>query len=484
MVTTEQQTTKAAMLIPQIQDITSPKQKYAQDIVLLLLLLGGLLWPQIALTKEPVHQLASTVSYWTADIKISGVAVERVNAIESRGRNIQINPGKMLTGGDRRPISETKRVKLFMGDDGTLRLDTGRGCIGALFSANRAQTALLQGGPLMIDYAYTNAPERCSFAPGESNVHLELSLQQRENDQIEIFMKKSWTFERGKGGKAETSGTALLRPVYKPASMQTTSNRVVPQAKSSGVPIASENKRAVPQAKSSEVLIAPDSSLLVQAPAVVKRLSVAIKQIDDIGLVLVRQPDGQMQIVTGAEWHVNNNGGSATADVDPHLKPGVNLVIFALHNKAFAFGPGKWSYDFSLIGDGKILWHSYDGRREPSVGLRFWKAFSVDRQPNGTMRIALADASQLATVTPMITRINEELVKNYGSEQSSANLAAAAFLSSLIGGGTGGNSSQERDVSGYTQQEKDRLESQRKAYETQRDAGTPGVAGNPWAEPR
>jgi hypothetical protein len=392
--------------------------------------------------------------------------VEHVSAIESRGRNIQINPGKMLTGGKQRDISETKRVKLFMGDDGILRLDTGRGCIGALFSANRAQTVLLQGGPLIIDYAYTNAPERCSFAPGESNVQLELSLQQRDNDQIELSIKRSWTFERGKGGKAETSGMALLRPVYKPVSTQTASNRAVPQAKSSGVPIASN--RAVPQAKSSEVPIASDSSLLVQSPAVVKRLSVALKQIDDIGLVLVRQPDGQMQMVTGAEWHVNNNGGSATADVDPHLKPGINLVIFALHNKAFAFGAGKWSYDFSLIGDGKVLWRGSEGRREPGVGLRFWKAFSVDRQPNGTMRIALADASQLATLTPMITRLNEELVKNYGSEQSSANLAATTLLNGLAGGSSGASRAAENEEQYRQQQEFNRM---------QQDRGVPGYQG-------
>lgn len=288
-----------------------------------MFLLGMLLWPQRALTREPGHQFAGAVSYWTADIRISGVAVERGNAIESRGHNTQVNLGKMVTGGEQRAISETKRVKLLRGDDDILRLDTGHGCVGALFSANRAQTDLLQGGPLVLDYAYTNAPQRCSVAPGQSNIQLELSLQQRDNDQIELFVKKSWVFQRGRGGTAEASGTALLRPVYRPISMHTARNRAVPQATSSGV------------------LLDSDSSPLIHAPAVVKHLSVALKQIDDIGLVLVLRPDGQLQIVTGAEWNVRNNGGSAAADVDPHLKPGVNLVILALHNKAFAFGVGK-----------------------------------------------------------------------------------------------------------------------------------------------
>lgn len=175
-----------------------------------------------------------------------------------------------------------------------------------------------------------------------------------------------------------------------------------------------------------------NSQEMLNNEALVKDVSVKLSKIDDFGFVLVRAPDGDTRIVKTIEWSVFGRSESGDNSLNDHLKPGVNLAVFALHDKAFNFGNGKFSYDFTLLGDGAALWRNADVSRSTKVGIRYWTAFSIEKRPDGLLAVKPASSEQYATLNPAIAQLDSTLISQKGREESSINLAIGTAV--VVGG--------------------------------------------------
>lgn len=166
-------------------------------------------------------------------------------------------------------------------------------------------------------------------------------------------------------------------------------------------------------------------------------LKVRMRNIDDIGLVLVATPDAPLSIVGGAEWTAQNGGGAATVDLGGRLKQGRNLVALLIHDKRFAFG-GKWAFDFELVIDGSPIWSQRQSGGTRGAGIKWWTAFSVEKQSNGTLVVEPASVDQLDALGVSISAMNSRLVRDYGEERTVLGLVAGALAlgiaSDLLGG--------------------------------------------------
>lgn len=169
------------------------------------------------------------------------------------------------------------------------------------------------------------------------------------------------------------------------------------------------------------------NSLALGNKVLAHNVSVKLNNIDDLGIVFVQNSDGNIKQVSLAEWSarfLSGSPGSAKESLNKHLKPGQNLVFFILHNKSFNYGSGKWTYDFSLIGDGTVLFHKANGKNGGSVGIQDWVAFSVESRTDGTFLIGQASEYQVSKISPKVANINADLIKNHGHESSSDVVAA------------------------------------------------------------
>jgi hypothetical protein len=205
--------------------------------------------------------------------------------------------------------------------------------------------------------------------------------------------------------------------------------------------------------------------------AVVKNVSVKLRNIDDLGIVLVINPDGKIS-QQSVEWSILG-AGSRYGSLNSNLKQGSNLVIFILHNKSFSFGQGKWSYDFSLIGDNSIIWQNYKSQLGGDKGIQFWKAFVIDGLPNGLYAIRHTSDDETNRLQLNIAKLNSDLIKNQGHENSSditaAIIGGAAVMYTLSNSST---SSQESSQSSYRNQDsywEDRKKEDKKREEENND---------------
>ena len=172
-------------------------------------------------------------------------------------------------------------------------------------------------------------------------------------------------------------------------------------------------------------------------------VSVKLRNIDDLGLVIVRNPEGVYIHAKEVNWSVTNGAGAGEVSLNKNLELGTNLVILVLHNKTLTFGAGKWSFDFSLLGDGATLWHEAKKQSGGDSGIKYWMAFSVEKRTDGMLTVKKASQNQLVKLEPDMVDLNKYLVKNKGHENSQ-DAAIALGLFGISGAaiiGSGGNTS-------------------------------------------
>lgn len=114
-----------------------------------------------------------------------------------------------------------------------------------------------------------------------------------------------------------------------------------------------------------------------------KKISVELSNINDVGFLFVANFNN-VTIADIAEQTLGMSGSSST-ELEPYLKQGDNILIFALWNKAgkslnlkywektFLSG---YSYKYSLIADGTTL-YKLEGDKEGKAGVAYWNAFFV-----------------------------------------------------------------------------------------------------------
>lgn len=183
----------------------------------------------------------------------------------------------------------------------------------------------------------------------------------------------------------------------------------------------------------------PDTGAVTSANAV-KTLSVSLGNIDDLGAFMVFQPGGKLETAVGAEWTVQNQGGSARGSLNAHLKTGDNIVVFLLHNKFWLGGSrSKWAFNASLSADGRVLWQDSRLVRNMPSGIMYWKAFHVVRGGDGKLSVEGASADQLAAIRPRMAAFNQNLMDKYGDEHTAGELLVTAFAAAMIDGMVNGN---------------------------------------------
>lgn len=159
-------------------------------------------------------------------------------------------------------------------------------------------------------------------------------------------------------------------------------------------------------------------------------VTVKLSDIDDLGLVMVQNPEGVFRLIKEVKRTATTGTGVGSVSLNNYLEPGMNLVILALHNKTITFAKNKWSYDFNLLGDGASLWHEAKKQFGRDSGIKFWMAFSVEKHANGLLSLKKASEGQLIKLGPSIVDFNEWLVKNRGHEVR-YDAAAATALTAL-----------------------------------------------------
>jgi hypothetical protein len=173
---------------------------------------------------------------------------------------------------------------------------------------------------------------------------------------------------------------------------------------------------------------------------VVSDLIAKMGRIDDIGFLFVRHGDGSLVLAQSAAWKYGVSG-SASVSIKQYLESGTNLLIFALYShqaKVLPFGQAvlsKWSYEFSLFGDGTALWNYAEEGKETKNGVVAWQVFSVTSS-NGQLTVSKATDSQLALLKPAFASINANFLKTPVSENV-ADISAAIAVG--IRTGTAGN---------------------------------------------
>jgi hypothetical protein len=197
-------------------------------------------------------------------------------------------------------------------------------------------------------------------------------------------------------------------------------------------------------ARDSAVLVDGDTAAVSPVRGA-HHITVSMSDIDDLGLFIVITPDGRTHVASGAEWTVQNQGGSATENIDKYFKPGRNGLIFLLHNKAFSFGPGKWAFDASLKADARTLWSARRGSGGGGIGIQFWKGFYVTRKPNGAFDVEASYGSATAKLKPAIATINQRLISGAGTEQSAYGAMANVMAGAVFSGSGSASSSTPQD---------------------------------------
>lgn len=182
-------------------------------------------------------------------------------------------------------------------------------------------------------------------------------------------------------------------------------------------------------------LPAADLAALSSAAKPGSKLQVTMKAIDDIGFLVVKTPDGKWKPLATAEWSARGGPGSADIPIQDSLGIGDNFLIFGVHNKLFALGVGKWSFDVTLASDSHVLWAKTHAATGGGVGIRYWKAFVVNKSAKGTLTLKAASAAQTQTVVEKMEEMNAWLQRDYGTENSVIGLAIDAVVNDMFSSG-------------------------------------------------
>jgi hypothetical protein len=228
------------------------------------------------------------------------------------------------------------------------------------------------------------------------------------------------------------------------------SNRMTPEAATADIAQRAEAAKRAEEARRAAIaamqLPEPDLSMLEGAPRPSKSLILEFAQADDLAFAVVISTDGKWVGAVEAEWN-GGNPGQARGELTGHFKQGDNLLILGLHNKRFAFGPGRWSLAAQISDDKGPVWTRTVGAAGGSVGIRYWKPFLVAKARNGQLTVRAATSEQTAPALERMKAFNNWLIREMGSETSMMAAVAGAVTQSLISStGTGGRPLDDDDI--------------------------------------
>ncbi len=192
-------------------------------------------------------------------------------------------------------------------------------------------------------------------------------------------------------------------------------------------------------------LVDPDLSPVPETPRASRSLGLTMSRIDDFAFAVVVTPDGHWNGVAQAEWHQGDLGASRE-DLARHFQVGDNVLIVGLHNKRFAFGPGRWSFSFELSGDQGPVWTTSGGSPGGGVGIRYWKPMIVTKTRAGHYTVRTAPEDKLGPLIERMQAFDRWLARTMGSETSSMAMAAGALTRSLTASTGGGRSAAHDDM--------------------------------------
>lgn len=155
---------------------------------------------QIAAAPAPV------IDYWVGDMQLAG-QVQRDASFSLSGNNLNFDLGRSD------PINATARFKVWVPDDGIVRLQIGN-CITAMRPA-KAGVSLQTGGLFVPDFASVGTAPNCGLAPGEAILQRSDTLALTQSG-IQYAYSAVNHVEQPYKGKATIKGQTLLLPVYKP----------------------------------------------------------------------------------------------------------------------------------------------------------------------------------------------------------------------------------------------------------------------------
>jgi hypothetical protein len=197
------------------------------------------------------------------------------------------------------------------------------------------------------------------------------------------------------------------------------------------VRVAAEREARVKADIEARKLPAADLATFGSTAKAGSRLRVTMKAIDDIGFLVVKTPDGNWQPLATAEWSARSGPGSADVQIQDSLKIGDNFLVFGVHNKLFTLGVGGWGFNVTVASDTQVLWTKSYAEQGGGVGIRYWKAFVVNKTSSGALTFRPATDAQTKTLVPKMEEMNAWLQKDYGTENSVAGLAIEAMLQGL-----------------------------------------------------
>lgn len=145
------------------------------------------------------------VDYWIGDLNFSGT-FKRDGGLNLSGNTLNFNLGQS------EPINGQARVKVWIADDGIPRLQLND-CVSALFPEQPGAT-LETGGVFVPDLAYAGSPPNCGMSEGEVVVKQTNRLTPQTDGLVYSYSGEN-RLQYPNKGRAEISGSTLLRPVYR-----------------------------------------------------------------------------------------------------------------------------------------------------------------------------------------------------------------------------------------------------------------------------
>jgi hypothetical protein len=145
------------------------------------------------------------VDYWVGDLKFSGT-MKKDGGLNLNGNTLSFNLGQS------EPLNGEARIKVWLAADGVPRLQIND-CVSALFP-EQPGTTLETGGLFVPDLAYAGSPTRCGLNEGEVVVKQTNRLTPQPDGLVFSYTGEN-TIQYPYKGRAELTGSVLLRPVYK-----------------------------------------------------------------------------------------------------------------------------------------------------------------------------------------------------------------------------------------------------------------------------
>lgn len=179
--------------------------------------------------------------------------------------------------------------------------------------------------------------------------------------------------------------------------------------------IAAEQQEQARKAAIAAMQLPPHGNAGTLVTRTSKQLKVSLRDVDDLGIVVAMLPNGQIEQLATAEWTADAVG-STEEEIGSRLALGENRIVFFLHNKRLMGNQSKWNYRFELKDEGGTRWSHSGGGVAGSVGIRFWRAFTVVKSSDGRLLVQDADAHVISELEPDMRKVNDDIIRTRGEE--------------------------------------------------------------------